>query len=226
MQVALLVATLALGASPRAEGKKIFHDPGVGKNGVSCATCHATVANEEKRGDGLIRAGHPLAGVARRPYWRGDRARRLHRTLAEAVNVCVQVFQGGPPLATDELDALVRYLRSISKRRQPALRIDTALEADLDYDRPKYRGGDPLKGRNLFYRACHGCHPHGGVGVGPKIRGLSVPEIARAVREGNGLLRGARKGTAWMPAFGRDRLSHAQVADIAAWVSGLEPDDP
>ena len=39
------------------------------------------------------------------------------------------------------------------------------------------------------------------------------------VREGNGLLRGARKGTEWMPFYGSNRLKDKEVADIAAWVT-------
>lgn len=213
---------LSLGSSPASEGRLVFNDPGLGKNGVACADCHATVKNEAKRGDGHIRAGHTLAGVAKRPFWRGDRERRFYRNLGDAVGVCVQVFQGGDELGQEDLRALTAYLKRLSKkRRQPALRIETALEADLDYNRPKYRNGDPTAGRALFYRACHSCHPHGRSGVAPSIVGLDVPDIAKAVREGNGLLRGARKGSAWMPAFGKDRLSNAQVADIAAYVSRL-----
>jgi mono/diheme cytochrome c family protein len=219
LQLALPLIALAL-AAPSDEGRRIFHDPGIGKNGVSCAGCHGTVANEAKDGDGLIRAGHPLAGVAKRPFWRGDRKRRFHRDLGDAANVCVMVFQGGRPLEAERLRPLVAYLKSISRRgRARPLTIETALEADLDYDRPKYRGGDPLAGRDVFYRACHGCHPHARAGTGPAIAGQSVADIAKYVREGNGLLRGARKGSSWMPAFGLDRLSHQQVADVAAWVS-------
>ena len=45
--------------------------------------------------------------------------------------------------------------------------------------------------------------------------------VAAKVREGNGLLRGARRGTEWMPFYGRDRLSDAEVADIAAFVGTI-----
>lgn len=219
----LLTMSLALGASPRAEGRKIFNDPSVGKSGVACAHCHATVKNELKKGDGLIRAGHTLWGVAKRKYWRGDRERRFHANLGDAANVCVQIFQQGAPLQGAQRKALTAYLRSISKktRRQPALQLTTALEADLDYDRQKYQGGSPTAGRDLFYKACHSCHPHGGLGLGPTLFGKSVPEVARSVREGNGLIRGARRGATWMPAFGLSRLSNEQVADIAAFVASL-----
>lgn len=221
----LLITGLLAAAPPGQvrDGRQLFHDPGVGKNGVACATCHSTVRDEARRGDGLLRAGHSLFGVARRPYWRGDRERRMHTDVGDAANVCVQIFQGGRPLEGGDKKALVAFLKTLRKgrRRAAPVQLVTALEADLDYNRPKYRGGDPKAGRGLFYRACHSCHPHGGAGLGPSIAGLSVAEVAKATREGNGLIRGARKGSDWMPAFGQTRLADGQVADIAAYVRSL-----
>lgn len=218
----LLLVSLTLGAPPATEGRKIFHDPSIGKSGVACSGCHATVQNEAKQGDGLLRAGHSLWGVAKRKYWRGDRERRFHPKLGDAVNVCVQIFQQGAPLAGAQSQALVAYLKSISKgKAQAPLQLVTALEADMDYDREKYRGGDALRGRPVFYAACHSCHPHGGAGLGPTLLGKTVAELAQSVREGNGLIRGARKGSSWMPAFGMTRLSHEQLADLAAYVTSL-----
>ncbi len=229
--VIALVGLLA-SASPDVQGgRQLFNDPGLGKNGVACATCHAVVRNEAEDGDGRIRSGQTLWGVAQRPFWRGDRGRRLHRNLGSAVDVCVQLFQGGRPLTGRRRRQLRAYLRQISppprkkqRRRAPdSPRIRTALEADLDYDRPHYQNGDAKRGRGLFYRACHQCHPHGRAGVAPAIAGASVADVAKAVREGNGLLRGARRAGAWSPFYGLGRLSHRQVADIAAFVSTLQP---
>ena len=234
-----LMGGLALAASPADVrlGRKLFHDPSVGVNGVSCATCHATVA-DETAGDGLLRAGHTLWGVAERPFWRGDYRRQMHGTVADAVDTCVQLFQGGKPLRGARRRRMTAFLEQISPKaarkarkrkrrsRQPPTeaRIQTALEADLDYDRPKYRNGNAARGRSLFYRACHACHPHGRAGVAPSLIGASVADVARAVREGNGLLRGARRSGAWSPSFGLNRLSHPQVADIAAYVGTLHAD--
>ncbi len=219
----LALASLATG-SPVSEGRQLFHDPGIGKNGVSCADCHATVKDETRRGDGLLRPGHSLFGVAKRKYWRGDRQRRFHRNVGASMNVCVQIFQRGPSLEGQQKHALVAFLKSISKgKKQPPLRIFTALEADLDYNREKYRRGHITTGRSLFYRTCHNCHPHAGAGLAPSIIGKTVAETARAIREGNGMIRGARKGSSWMPAFGLGRLSNEEVADIAAYVASLKP---
>src|SRR5207244_3470512 len=108
------------------------------------------------------------------------------RTLKEAVDVCVQIFQGGSPLEPDQARPLDAYLHAISPHpREPPLEIKPALEATLDYDRPKYHGGDETRGRALFYRACHSCHPRGGKGLAPPIAGLPVPDQARKAREGN-----------------------------------------
>ncbi len=225
----LLLGTLLLGAPPEvAEGRRLFFDPGLGKNGVSCADCHATVRQESEEGDGLIRAGHSLAGVARRRFWRGDEKHTSYATLAEALDVCVQIFQGGAPLGASPRVALDAFLKSLSPGTapEPALTLEPALEANLDYDRPQYRGGNPEKGRALFYVTCHGCHPHGREGIGRAIAGRAVSEVARKVREGSGLLRGNRRGSEWMPFFGRDRLSDLQVADIAAFVTSLPKGSP
>ena len=113
------------------EGRKLFHDPALGSNGVACATCHSTVDDEASRGDGLIRAGHSLWGVARRAHWRGDTRRTAYPRLANAVNVCAQLFQGGGPLQPRDLDQIVRFLQTLttrSKRAEPPLTIQPALD--------------------------------------------------------------------------------------------------
>jgi mono/diheme cytochrome c family protein len=102
------------------------------------------------------------------------------------------------------------------------LQIQPALEATLDYHRERYQGGNADRGRLLFFRACHSCHPRGAAGLGPALTGTPPDSVARAVREGNGLMRGARKPGAWAPFFGKDRLNDQQVADVAAFVATLE----
>jgi mono/diheme cytochrome c family protein len=219
--VLALITTLAiLGAQPDAnDGRALFFDPGIGQNGVACATCHATLENGAKDGDGLIRSGGTMYGVAKRKYWRGDQKRTAYPTLADAVDVCVQMFQGGSALQGRERLAMDAFLKSISPKADTPIQIDPELEADLDYAREKYMGGDADAGRGLFFKACSSCHPKGGEGVGPSIRGKSVADVAKKVREGNGLIRGTRKEAEWMPFYGANRLKDKQLADIAAWVS-------
>lgn len=225
--LALVAVVSVAGAKPDAvsRGRVLFNDPSMGKNGISCAGCHAIVEDEAAQGDGLIRAGHTLFGVAQRPHWRGDTRRTALPTLARAIDVCVQLFQGGSGLAPEQGRELEQYLATLSGKTRPGpLQIQPALEANLDYERDKYLGGDADRGRTAFYRACSSCHPRGGKGLGPALYGKSRTEIALRTREGNGLLRGSREAGAWMPFYGKDRLTDAEVADIAAFVVTLEPE--
>lgn len=215
------IALLALWMSAPSkidEGRLLFHDPGLGANGVSCAQCHSTVEDETKDGDGLIRAGHSLFGAHGRKYWRGDIKKKQHGNVAQAAEVCIKLFQGGEPLEPRQRVVLTAYLRSLGKGRHPPLQIHPALEANGDYERSKYLEGDADRGKRLFYQTCHSCHPHGRAGLGKSLQDKRIGEIIAKIREGNGLLRGASPKGRWMPFFGKDRLSDAQVADIAAYV--------
>ena len=227
-----MLATLGLLAlvaqNPTADlvalGRRLFHDGGLGSTGVACADCHATVRDEASEGDGKLRSGHTAFGMAARPYWRGDTRRTAYPQLGPAIDACVQLFQIAAPLEATDSRALVAYLTSLSPAKgELPIQIQPALEANLIYDRPKYRGGNADRGKKLFYRACHSCHPQGKSGLGPSITGASIPAVVLKIREGNGLLRGARRPSAWMPFFGRDRLSDDEVADIAAYVGTLLP---
>lgn len=217
------LAALALLGAPESpaivQGRRVFHSAAIGTNGVACGDCHATVEDEATQGDGRIRAGHSLWGVARRPYWRGDPRKADAPTLRKALDACATLFMGGE-LVPEDGARLVAFLESISpKPGQPPIVIQPALEANQDYDREKYRGGDADRGRLSFFSACHGCHPKGGAGLGPAIAGKPLGEIARRVREGNGLLRGKKLEGSHHPFYGRDRLSDLQVADIAAYLA-------
>ena len=222
MSVALFSLLAIAGAPGEAdEGRKVFHDAGIGTNGVSCAHCHSTVADEQADGDGLIRAGHTLAGVATRGFWRGDVRRKTFSTLGEAVDECVKLFMGGETLQGRDRATMVAFLRSISKKKHARPDLETGLVPNNDYDRPEFRNGDADRGRELFYAACHGCHPQGRAGIATSLEKSTVADVAKKTREGNGLLRGARKEGEWMPSFGRERLTDQQVADLAAFVQTL-----
>jgi mono/diheme cytochrome c family protein len=52
--------------------------------------------------------------------------------------------------------------------------------------------------------------------------GKPTAAIALKVREGNGLLRGKKIDGSWHAFYGKDRLSDAQVADLAAWLQSAE----
>jgi cytochrome c553 len=214
-----MIAVLSLMLLTAPDGRVHFFDPGLGPHGVACGDCHATPNTE---GDGRRRAGHSLAGVGRRPYWRGDERRAQFRDLGAAIAPCVEIYQGGTALPPAIQEPLVAWLRSLPGPRDPVA-IQPALVADLDYGRT-LRGGDPRPGRQLYYRACHGCHPHGSQpGIAGVVAGTPAADVARSIREGTGLLRGQRQPGAWMPFYGADRLSDIEVAHIAAFVSRLPP---
>lgn len=193
----------------------MFFDPGLGKNGVACADCHAVTAEED---DGLRRSGHPLAGAARRPYWRGDTRRATFRSLGAAIEPCFQIYQGGDALPGPVRSGLVAYLKKLPGDKTP-IQIQPSLVASGDYQRPEFMGGSIRRGQSLFYRACHGCHPHANrEGLGGVVAGMGLGKVAFAVREGTGLLRGSQRPGAWMPFYGADRLSDRELADIAAFI--------
>ncbi|MEQ9501013.1 MAG: c-type cytochrome [Deltaproteobacteria bacterium] len=217
-----LLSMLATAYGEADAGKKVFHDAGLGTRGVSCAHCHAT-EEDETTGDGLIRAGHTLFGVAKRGAWRGDTKRKKFATLSEAVDECVRLFMGTDGLEGADKITLAAYLKSISKKKKARPDLDTGLVPNNDYDRPEFNNGDADRGRPLFFAACHSCHPGAKAGIAPSLEKSSVALVAQKVREGNGLLRGSRKPGEWMPSFGRERLTDQQVADIAAYVQTTRP---
>jgi cytochrome c553 len=220
--VALLVAAPPADRPVVSQGRKVFYSAALGRTGMACADCHAVVEDEATQGDGKLRAGHTLWGSAGRAYWRGDARKLDYPNLKKALDACAKLFLGTDVTAEDGA-RLVAYLESISPRRgQPPVVIQPALEANLDYDRDKYHGGDSRRGRQLFFAACHSCHPKGAAGVGPAITGKPTAHIARTVREGNGLLRGKKIEGTFHGFYGKDRLTDAEVADIAAFIQSGE----
>lgn len=73
-------------------------------------------------------------------------------------------------------------------------------------------GGNAAAGQAVFTANCNACHPNGQKGVGPDIRGASVNEVKRQVRNGGGS----------MPAFTASQISDTQLSDLAAYVSSLK----
>lgn len=69
------------------------------------------------------------------------------------------------------------------------------------------------RGERLFYRYCASCHPGGEAGLGPALNDKPLPESLVRTQ--------IRKGLGAMPAFHEDKLTDAQVDEIAAFVSEL-----
>jgi mono/diheme cytochrome c family protein len=147
--------------------------------------------------------------------------------LADAIAPCARIYQGAARPDPESLAAIAAYLTGLGgKSRRPPLELQPDLRADGDYAQPRFLAGRPGPGRTLFYRACHSCHPHGTKeGLGGVLAGLPADRIVAKVREGTGLLRGAREPGAWMPFYGTDRLSDEQLAHIVAFIGALPPPD-
>ncbi|MEZ4295846.1 MAG: c-type cytochrome [Polyangiaceae bacterium] len=141
-------------------GKAIFEDPtvaGTELNTYSCATCHTAEATLPAD---LTLTGGSLAGVTKRPsYWGGQEV-----DLLRAVNACLYYFMlvDEPWTADNEqARALYAYLDSISQGPEGTSAAPFSIVIDI-YDLPE---GDPIKGEDVFDRACAACHgaPHTGM---------------------------------------------------------------
>ena len=168
----------------------VFHSPALSGNGLSCAHCHADF-DEERRGDGYIRAGHSLYNAASRDtYWGQEADSPDHYPdISSAAVVCVETFLQRPDkLTAQEKLSLEAYLKAITRQptRQP---LAYAAAADLTGAYDTFMDGDRRRGRRLFSAACHTCHPNGNAGLAPVAipRDEEPPYYARKIREGNGL---------------------------------------
>ena len=216
-------------------GRRLFHSPAISNNGLSCGHCHADF-DENKRSDGLIRAAHSLYNAYYRETWWGKDPEEedAYATIDEAALVCVvHYMRNKTKLTAQQLLDLRAYLKSLSFK---LVRIAQPLAAAADQtgEYPVYAGGNRFDGKEIFYAACHSCHPNGNAGIAPKSipRDQEPSYYARYIREGDGLgavLSGVdpnayqyKKGR-FMPFFGADRLSNEQIRDIIAYIKSLPP---
>lgn len=215
-------------------GRVLYHSPAVGRNGLACINCHADF-DEEKSTDGRLRAGHALINAAKRKtYWGQDpEVDNLYPDIAHAAVVCVEEFMLNPDkLTSQQLLHLQSYLRNIT--RQPITApLALAPSADKTGEYGGFGGGDKIIGRDLFFAACHTCHPNGNSGIAPALPRDKDPSFyARKVREGNGLgaeLSGLDPDAydqaegEFMPFFGVDRLTRKQLQHIIAYIQSIPP---
>jgi len=216
-------------------GRRLFHSSAISNNGLSCGHCHADF-DESKRSDGLIRAAHSLYNSYYRETWWGKDPEDpdAYASIDEASLVCVvHYMRNKTKLTAQQLLDLKAYLKSLSfklvRRAQPI-----APAADLTGEYPVYAGGNRFEGKEVFYAACHSCHPNGNAGIAPKPipRDQDFSYYAKYIREGDGLgavLSGVDpnayqyKDGRFMPFFGADRLSNEQISDIIAYIKSLPP---
>ncbi len=105
-----LVASGAYAAKhkPEERGKVLFNDPklGGGTSGKSCNSCHP--------------GGKGLEGVAEKKEWATPGG--SHKTLEEAVNICITMALKGKEIKKDSKDMkdLVAYLKSLKAKPEAA----------------------------------------------------------------------------------------------------------
>lgn len=73
------------------------------------------------------------------------------------------------------------------------------------------------EGQQLFRQFCDSCHPGGGKGVGPAVRG---PEFQAKYRDDGALRKVITEGTGPMPGF--RQLSNDQVDSLVAYLRSLK----
>ncbi len=216
-------------------GRRLFHSPALSSNGLACINCHADF-DEERSPDGLIRSGHSLYNAARRDNWWGKDSEDIdaYPDISTAAIVCVVRYQRNTAkkLTAQQMLNLQAYLESIT-RRPTTVPLAITPGADKTREYVGFGGGNRHKGRDLFYAACHTCHPNGNAGIGPTLPRHKDPAFyAQKIREGDGLgavLAGIdpnaydEKSGQFMPFFGADRLSNEQIRHIIAYIKSLSP---
>ena len=78
---------------------------------------------------------------------------------------------------------------------------------------PGTTAGNVAAGKAVFDQNCNSCHPNGGSGAGPSLKGrnLSAQRIENQVRRGGG----------GMPAFSQSQISDQQLQDLVAYIQSL-----
>ncbi len=219
-----------------AEGRILFHSPALSTNGLACSNCHSDF-DEKREPDGRLRAGHPLYNASMRStYWgQQENDPDRYQSIGDAAVVCVEHFmKNSDKLTARQVESLSEYLKFKSPRPVPSP-LALAPAADKTGQYLGHDGGDRIRGRELFYAACHVCHPNSKAGIGVAIpRGKEPGFYARKVREGDGLgavLSGLDANAftlsagKFMPFFGTDRLSKIQLRDIIAYLRSLPTQD-
>lgn len=240
--VAALVGAAAIGAcsdestepqqpEPRPtaadQGAELFESPAISAapfNTYTCATCHAAAGSPP---DDLVLPGAPLAGVVDRPsYWGGAEV-----DLLRAVNHCLKFFmlQDEPWTGREpEAIALYAYLESLSKDpgAEPEPVSFTVVPEPVDLP-----DGDAARGRDVFTRACEGCHGEVGTGASkgvdhsptlPDDTLAAHPEPEYTMEERRlvfvfKIRHGAFMGhEGQMPPFSTEALSDADMSDLLA----------
>lgn len=216
----IVVLVAGCGGSSSSSDPVAFSAPHSDGNTFACATCHAL---EEPAPDGLRRPGHPIGDAAARPSYKNGQV----EDLLTAVNSCRREWMAAPAFEAGDPRwiELSGFLRERAPETAPALSFER-VEPPRDLS-----GGDPTAGRALFNRTCILCHGEDGIGTAraPEITGLELEPayIAERVRtsgdDESTVYPGLTGGR--MPFWAADRLSDAELRDIAAYVHTSERGD-
>lgn len=87
------------------------------------------------------------------------------------------------------------------------------------FDRPTLTGtlanADPqvLRGEKVFYENCHGCHPHGGRGLGRGVTDRPLPAFLVRLQ--------VRNGFGEMPAFDVEEIDREELDALLTYLTEL-----
>jgi thiosulfate dehydrogenase len=222
---ALLALVLTgCGAVPAASyGEQLFNDPqfaGSQFNVWSCATCHATRADDQR-----ILSGASLVNAVNRPSYFGGRQPRL----IDAASFCYVYFMRGPgPLQPCEprSKALYAYLDSLSAAAAaPAVPMTMVLTTE---DVPR---GDSTRGEAVYRAACQSCHGAKSTGQGQNSKLASLlpnvadeyPQVFPGIAPGLVFIEKVRHGQFFevggnMPFFSKEAISDADLGALLSYL--------
>ncbi len=154
--------------------------------GKQCQACHP---------DGGKGVGPALIGLDR----------QIFTQITRSGKGAMPAF-GQTKLSDDQLSDMVAYVDSLSQAAlaTPSPAASTPVPATL-------QPGDATAGKAIFGTMCNACHPGGGAGVGPSVKGVKEGTFVQAVRQGRGA----------MPSFSTSRLSDSDLASMYAYVKSL-----
>jgi mono/diheme cytochrome c family protein len=84
---------------------------------------------------------------------------------------------------------------------------------------PPAAAGDAAAGQRAFATHCNSCHPGANAGIGPALYG---PQFAQRYPDDKPLIAVVRQGKGGMPALSPAQLGDADLADVIAYLRGLQ----
>ncbi|TAK36860.1 MAG: cytochrome c [Chloroflexota bacterium] len=131
--------------------------------------------------------------------------------LVAGVVIVAALYQWGNTVQAENVAALATPTMSVpvSKDQGAPAASSASGAAPAAASGAATAAGNAAAGQIVFATSCNACHPNGGAGMGPEIKGLPGDKIKQLTRQGRGS----------MPAFPVANLSDQQLADIAAYLT-------